>query len=373
MGVGPRLSAVFFVVAVSAPAFVGALGWRGELRPTSPPIGSSGTESPHELYEALNAIRLDPATVYEVKPENRIELRRSDYKLSLEEGRLAFFAPFAGRVTGAAFSGRGHALAMPRDPVEKQQMGRFLGTPVLDQEFASAYLRFTDDTPADLLAQLQSANLTPETDTTFTSNWDSLLATYNPNHSLRILFHHLAAAPKPYFYAAIGGAPVGPFDFLFDLDRPEPFLLGQTRKNGNRTYFDIWSSYAPLGFAPPVASFRALQYSIDTTVLPDITLQASATIRLRSETGSVRHLVFQLARSLIADGVEDSNGRALSFFQNEGMTAQESSSRGNDDLFVVLAAPVPTGQEFTLRFRYHGGVIANAGNGVLYVGAHESW
>jgi len=374
MGTGPRLSAVFLVVAVSAPAFGGASARRGELRPISPRIGSSGTEkSPHELYEALNALRLDPATVYEVKPENRIELRRSDFKLSLEEGRLAFFAPFAGCVTGAAFSGRGHALSTPRDPVEKQQMGRFLGTPVLDQEFSSAYLRFTDDAPAELLRQLQSANLTPETDTAFISLWDPLLAIYNPNHSLRILFHQLAAAPKPYFYAAIGGAPVGAFDFLFDLERPEPFLLGQARKSGNRTYFDVWSSYAPPDFSPPAVPFRALQYSIDTIILPDITLQATATIRLRSETGAVRHLVFQLARSLIADGVQDANGQPLSFFQNEGMTTQESSSRGNDDLFVVLAAPVPTGQEFTLRFRYHGGVIANAGNGVLYVGAHESW
>jgi len=26
-----------------------------------------------------------------------------------------------------------------------------------------------------------------------------------------------------------------------------------------------------------------------------------------------------------------------------------------------------------VRLRYHGNVIANAGNGVLFVGAHESW
>ena len=330
-------------------------------------------QSPHDTYNALNALRPDPATVYTLTPENRIELRRSDLKLSLDEGRLAFFAPSEGRVTGLVFAGRGHALAMPRDTVEKQQLGRFLGAPILDQGFTTAYVRFTDDTPAELLAQFKSANLTAETDAAFAGGWDALVARYNPGHSLRILLDGLAADPKPYFYASVGGSPAGSFDFLFDLGRAEPFLLGQARMNANRSSFDVWASYAPQGFSPPSAPFQALQYSIDTTILPTIALQAVATIRLRSESRGVRHVVFQLARSLTVDGVEDSSGHPLVFFQNEGMSAQESSARGNDDLFVVLPAAVPAGQEFTLRLRYHGNVIENAGNGVLFVGAHENW
>jgi peptidase M1-like protein len=330
-------------------------------------------KTPHEIYDALNALRADPSAVYDIKPQHRIELRRSDLKLSFEEGRIAFLAPFEGQVTGLVFSGRGHALAAPRDPVEKQQMGHFLGTPVLDQEFLSAYLRFTDGTPAELLGQLNSAGITPETDAEFAARWDPIVAGYNPSHSLRVLFHYLSSDPRSYFYATIAGAPAGPFDFLLDLDRPEPFFLGQSRKNRNRSYFDAWASYAPPGFSSPIAPFRALQYSIDTTILADVSLQATAAVRLRSESGAVRYVAFQLARSLVTDAVEDSGGHKLSFFQNEGMTAQQSSAHGNDALYVVLPAAVPSGQEFTLRLRYHGNVIANAGNGVLFVGAHESW
>src|SRR5215831_10779325 len=176
-------------------------------------------QSPHDTYNTLNALRPDQAAVYSITPENRIELRRCDLKLSFDEGRLAFFAPFEGRVTGLVFAGRGHALAMPRDPVEKQQMGRFLGAPVLDQGFTTAYLRFTDDTPAELLAQFKPANLTAATDAAFASGWDALALSYNRSHSLRMLLDRLAADPKPYFYAALGGSSVGPFDFLFDLDR----------------------------------------------------------------------------------------------------------------------------------------------------------
>jgi hypothetical protein len=88
-----------------------------------------------EVYDQLNALRVDPATLYEIDPANRIELRRGDVQLSFEQGKLAFLQLFEGRATGAVFFGRGHILAAPRDPVEKQQMAHFLGAPVLDQDF----------------------------------------------------------------------------------------------------------------------------------------------------------------------------------------------------------------------------------------------
>ena len=122
----------------------------------TPAAARAGDRSARELYEALNALRLDPASTYKIDAANRIALRRADVQLSFEEGELGFFASLDGRTTGAAFSGRGHALAVPRGAVEKQQMARFLGAPLLDQEFTNACLRFTDDTADDLLRQLRA-------------------------------------------------------------------------------------------------------------------------------------------------------------------------------------------------------------------------
>ncbi len=147
-------------------------------------------KTPRELYDQLNALRVDPSTLYQIEATNRIELRRGDVQLSFEQGKLAFFQLFEGRVTGAVFFGRGHALAMPRDVVEKQQMAHFLGAPILDQDFTSACLRFTDGTAADLLRQLTEAGVPPQQNSTsaFAAHWDGLLATLNPSQSLRILF-----------------------------------------------------------------------------------------------------------------------------------------------------------------------------------------
>jgi hypothetical protein len=330
-------------------------------------------KSAREAFDQLNALRVDPATLYEIEAVNRIELHRGDVRLSLEQGKLAFLQLFEGRLTGAVFFGRGHILAAPRDPVEKQQMAHFLGAPVLDQDFSSAYLRFTDDSGEDLLRQLREAGVSPQPDSAFAARWDSLLATLNPNQSLRVLFDSFSQAPKPYFYGAIDGAATGPFDIVLDPMRREPLLLGQVKRNADRTFYDVWASYRPPDVPAPAVAFRALRYSIDTSILVGNSLEAKTEVRFRAETGGERLLPLQLSHLLNVEEIRGEDGETLTYFQNEGMTLRERSTRGNDFLYVVLPSAPVRGAEFSLRFRYRGNVIEDAGNGVLYVGARESW
>src|SRR6266852_6006516 len=330
-------------------------------------------QSPHELYDAIRALRIDPTNVYRIIPANHIQLRRGDAVLSFEEGTLSFFSPLDGQITGAVFSGRGHVLAAPRDPVEKQQMGRFLGAPVLDQEFINGYLRFTDDTADELLRQFRAANLVAQTDTSVGAQWDSTVTQLNPSYTLRILLDRLSPNPKPCFYAGLEGAATGPFDVVLDADRDEQFLLGQIHKAGGKTFYDVWTSHRVSDSPLVPAAFRALHYSIETTISPNNSLDATASVRLRAETGTERVLALQLSRALTIDRITGVNGEALAFFQNEGMNLQERSARGNDYLDVVLPQTPAGHQEFTLHFHYRGNVIEDAGNGVLFVGARESW
>ena len=325
------------------------------------------------MFDAINVLRIDPSAVYRISLNSRIELRRGDALLSFEEGTLAFLLPFDGRVTGAVFSGRGHILAVPRDPSEKQQMGYFLGAPVLDQDFVTAYIRFTDDTADELLHQFQAAKLEPQLDATFVLEWEPALSQPNPRQTLRILLDWLSPVRQPYFYSALEGIATGGFDLLLDAHRDEQFLLGQFHKAAGKSFYDVWTSHSLPGSVAHPAPFRALQYAIDTTILSDNSLNASASVRLRAELGTERVLAFQLARDLVVDKVTDDQGTALAFFQNEGMNFQQRSVRGEDFIQVILPEPAARGQEFTLHFHYRGNVIENAGNGVLFVGARESW
>ncbi|MGH9742249.1 MAG: M1 family metallopeptidase, partial [Candidatus Acidiferrum sp.] len=139
------------------------------------------------------------------------------------------------------------------------------------------------------------------------------------------------------------------------------------------TYYNVWASYTVPGTVPPPIDFHALDYTIDTTILPDNSLDATAAVHLRAETSGERVLVFQLSRALHASSVTDAEDRPLPFFQNEGMNLREVTAHGNDYLHVVLPQPSQKGQEFTIRFHYRGSVIQDDGNGVLFVGARESW
>jgi len=335
------------------------------------PAGSQTTAvSPHQLYDSLNGVRVDPAAVYPVK---QVELFRADVKLTFEEGTLAFLTPVDGRVTGVVFSGHGRAFTAPRDPVEKQQMARFLGVPVLDEEFRSAYIRFSDGAAEELAGQFCRSNLSAQADPAYVAMWNQLLPHLNAPHSLRILADWLSANPRPYFAAALDGVERGMFDFVFDLRREEQVQLGQWHTLDGTRYYDVWASYRTASELPLGSAFRASHYSLETSILPDRSLDGTANVTIRAEREGERLITFELSRLLNVDSVIGPGGEELPFFQNEGLSQRERVVRGNDSLCVVLSEPPHRGREFTLRLRFRGSVISDAGNGVVFVGARGNW
>jgi hypothetical protein len=331
------------------------------------------SKSARELYTALNDLRLNATAIYAIPKASRIELRRGDVQITFEEGRLGFFSALDGRVTGAVFSGRGHILATPRDPVEKHQLALFTGAPILDQSITSAYFRFTDDTGAELLRQFQTAKIAAQDDLNFASRWDPLLPAFNVLHSLRILSELLTEDPHPYFYGAMEGLATGPFDFVFDTQRQESVFLGQARKTANQSYYDVWASYRIPEVSPRPSAFRPVSYSLDTKIQQDMTLVGSASLLLRAETGGERYLPLQLSRNLQVKSVTLEGGGALEFFQNEGMSSQQRESQGNDLFAVILPTAPKKGEQLRLNFQYSGKVIRDSGNGVFFVSARENW
>ncbi|MBI3669391.1 MAG: hypothetical protein HY237_06405, partial [Acidobacteria bacterium] len=224
----------------------------------------SAQPGPREVYQALNALRVAAGEVYYVKD---LHIRRDAVRLSLVEGKLAFLATYDGRLTGAVFTGHGHALALPRDPIEKGQLARFLGAPLLDQGFTRAYLRFTDHTGEELLGQLRVAGAQPANEPGFAEDWNGVVANLNPWHSLRILTDWLAQEPRPYFYAGLLGEVTGPFDVLVDNRRAEQVLLGQPRWVAGERYYDVWASFRRANATDPApAPFVPVAYAIETSI-----------------------------------------------------------------------------------------------------------
>lgn len=326
--------------------------------------------SVHAMYDSLNALHVNSDEVYSVRD---FDLRHDALHFNFIQGEIAFLQPFQGKVTGAVFSGRGKLLTVPRDPAEKASAARFLGTPVIDEDFSGVYMRFDDDTAADILARLNEANITPEKDAGIKDEWDITIASLGPWHSLRILTDLLSQHPLPYFYAAVLGSKTGPFDALVDERRPEQVVLGQPKTvNGNMTY-DFWTSFARAHTPEPAAPFIPERYTLDTTVQPDLELSGIAALTLRAVRTGERVIPLELSKFLRVDSVSDEAGNTLEFFQNEPGIRQEIAVRGNNSLAVILPRPSVEGETIRLRATYRGHVITQAAVGVYVVGEHGSW
>jgi len=329
------------------------------------------TSEPHALYQALNDLRPDAARVYSV---HELNLRRDVVSFTFTEGKLAFLQPLGGRVTGAVFTGRGHVLATPRDRGERRSLAQFLGVPILDQSFSRAYLRFTDETAAEIEEQLKSAGSEPESDVEISGAWNTVAGRFAPPHSLRIMLDVLSEHPLPYFYALLQSDSMGAFDVLIDDRREEQVLIGQPRlANGTPTY-DVWASFrAQNAPAVPVEIFAPLDYRVDSTITNDLSVEGKTTLHLMAVRGGERVIPLELSRKLGVEEVRLEDGQPLTYFQNEDLGRRDILRRGNDAVLVVLPERALAGQQFHVQVTYRGSVITDAGNGVEYVGERETW
>ena len=331
---------------------------------------------PLELLNRLNSVTLDHTQVYVVRDAH---ISRARMNLYLNRGIIAFLTPVQGEVTGAVFSGEGEVLMIPPDRAEKRNLAQFTGAPILEEKIDSAYMRFTDQTAQELLAASRKPDPDdPEQPGPIVQEWAAVAQTLNFETSGRILTDLLGDRNHPYFYAQVKGENLGVFDIVDDERLAEPFSVGSLRKVHSQAFIDIWCSF-PTHIsqaeraAPLDVTARALSYTLDVRIHPDHTLDGRAEIQLESRSAQDRVISFGLSRWLTVTGVEDDRGGSVPVIGGQTPDGQSADARGYDQVQVVLPHPHPVGELFRLIFKYHGNVIADVGNGVLYVGARGSW
>jgi hypothetical protein len=67
------------------------------------------------------------------------------------------------------------------------------------------------------------------------------------------------------------------------------------------------------------------------------------------------------------------DGEPVEFIHNPALEGSQLARRGNDVVAVIMPALLKTRQKFELTFAYGGEVLAEAGSGLLYVGARGTW
>ncbi len=370
-----------------------------------PAVAGSAPEKPAEaLYLELRQVGLDPARVYRVRGAS---LDRSAVHISLEDGTIAFTQDVMGRITGAFFAGDGEVLLTPPSTVERSSMSLFTGMAILEEHFATAYFRFNDDAAAELRPDLRAAGNQQEFVEQFVQHWGTTAQNLANADAMRLLLTFSRMLPvtgttaperadpaQPdaedrFLHARLQGTKLGVFDVYYDSEAVEQVEAGQakTADHGDQ-YYDVWTSFSTVdagtaprkpGAAPAPAGKRAHEgqvvvrrYAITTEVRPPKEIHARARLQCDVVEGGDRALLFELSRFLQIESVK-LDGQPVEFIHNPAVEGTQLSRRGNDVVAVMLPKLAQAGQKLDLEFAYGGEVLAEAGSGLLYVGARGTW
>ncbi len=377
------------------------------------PAAESMPEKPAEaLYLQLGHVGLDPTRVYQVRGAS---LDRSSVHITLEDGTIAFTQDVMGRITGAFFEGYGEVLLTPPNSVERRSMSLFTGMAILEEHFETAYFRFNDDAANELRPDLRATENRQE----FVDRWGETARNLSETDATRLLmtFSRMlpvtggtfskeqvdkeeaemvqsAGAVDRFLHARLQGAKLGVFDIYYDSSAAEQVQVGQPKaaEDGD-VYYDVWTSFSTvLAAVPPkvvqtspddssksggevAAEARVIdarRYTIAVEVRPPKEIHANARVQFEVRRSGSRTLIFELSRFLQVESVK-LQGQPVEFIHNPAVEGTQLSRRGNDLVAVVLPAPAQAGQKIDLEFVYGGEVLAEAGAGLLYVGARGTW
>jgi len=360
----------------------------------------SAPDKPGEaLYLQLGQVGLDAARVYQVRGAS---LNRPSIQISLDDGTIAFTQDVMGRITGAFFEGDGEILLTPPNAVERRSMSLFTGMAILEERFATAYFRFNDEAFAELRPDLRATDNQQE----FVDRWNATAKNLASTDAMRLLLTLSRILPVKggtvsadaatadrdadrFMHMRLQGLKLGVFDVFYDSTAAEQIEARQpkTAENGE-SYYDVWTSFSPeqagtarvgTGAAPQgpgegarVNRVALRRYTITAEVVPPKQLHARAVVQCDVREGQVRTLLFELSRFLQVESVS-LDGQKVEYIHNPSLEGTQLARQGNDVVAVILPEPMKAGEKFALEFVYGGEVLAEAGSGLLYVGARGTW
>jgi len=331
---------------------------------------------PQEVLDQLHNVRLDPDQIYVLR---HAQLTRDRVKFFFTRGYITFFTKAGGVITGAVFIGEGEVLMIPPTQAEKQSLARFIHSPILEEQFSTAILRFTDQTAKELIAAGQKPEPDdPERPSDFPQRWNSSPQVLALEDSPRIFEDLLGSSTVPFFHARLQGDALKWFDVLDNERDPEALSVIAAARNGDELFADTWcafptrTSQARFAHQEP-GTVKALAYHIDTHIEPDNSMKGCAELLLESLSSSDRVVTFDFSPLLRISKVLNERGESLPLYSSPQQEEIGRGSRNKGWVQVVLAAPHPVGERFRLRFDYQGGVITDVGNNVLYVGERGGW
>ena len=299
-----------------------------------------------EILMQLSNVRLDKKQIHSVRD---ITLRRDVLSITLNRGLIAFLEPVMGKVTGAVFIGSGEIVAIPPDTIEKQQIYKFTGTPILNETFQTAIFRFTDKTYDEVtkeISQHAQEEISSDEAAQF-DPWDAAVADQARLFNNRLLADFLEPVNRPVFLGELKGDKTGWFDVVLDFRSDEEVSAFQVQNVGGNAFVDIWATFNQRSESrnreavahEDKTPTQILTHEVEATISPENKLQINTTLGVIGREDGTRILNLDLPPSQRVTSITSKADAAVGFYQLPTTS----------NVTVVLAVPVNSGQELTLR------------------------
>ncbi|HLK20326.1 MAG TPA: M1 family aminopeptidase [Bryobacteraceae bacterium] len=335
-----------------------------------------------DLARQLHEISLDPDECYRVIELNFV---KEDLKIYLNSGFLIFSKPIAGVRSAAVFvanqeAGDAEVLIMPPVRSERLSLSTFTNSPNLNEHFKTAVMVFSDNTAAELLAEMQanpSMKKTPEDAPLLSDPWSSVVRNLTDSFIARLVNDLISGDRKiGMFYMAIGGLQLGTFDVLYDPTAHEQIFAGKIVYNDNRTYFDTWTSFparsARRSSAADGPRFSLDNFRIDSVIDSDLRMKAVTRFTLTPKRPLGATISFNMSSSMHATAAAI-DGHPVEVFQRESIRSNLISSNDNDLIVLIPETPLDPAHPHEIEIHHEGQVIQDAGDGVYFVTSRGTW
>ena len=321
-----------------------------------------------QLYDQIKAFKLTGG----IAEVSNLTLKRDRVEMTFT-GTFYFAGPADGAVTGAVFSGQGtmRAVAPPSD-FEKENMKRLLNADVLESDFKTAVLRFSDDT-FSLISANRKDGAAPEALQKLANDTDArLLQEKGVNVPARLASALLNGDRPGVFVSHFDGGRRARFSYVFDPQGRIPvggFNLSGGEKGiifqyQSAVYFtEVWMAFYALddygksgvtySDADDVIDVQAYQLNVDVRRVPMLAMTAriDATIRKPNVQSVFFNIGESLSQSQQSRLVNQLRVKRARFGDQILSVVQEDWEGG---FTVLLAKPAQANEQLTLTLDLEG-------------------
>jgi hypothetical protein len=346
---------------------------------------------PKQIYNSLKSFQLGGA----VRSVENLVFKRDRAEITFVSGTLYFAAPVAGRVEGAVFIGDGKFSAPP-PPVkfEKENVKRLLHSDVVESDFKTAVLRFTDDTFGVIGDGAPAGAASGDAQKLAAEFEARALKETGANIAARLTISLVNHEQPGFFMAEFDKGKRGRFAFLMDPQERVPseaFEINGGEKGllyGYNPLYEepeVWTAF----YSEDDYARRTVEYSdaSDQVLIrhhdmdfdakdPAKWLKYDDRIDVEVLQDGIRAIQFALNEELEVhnDARLKHALRVKSVKSGDGQPVEVVQEDWDGSVTLFLPAPVSRGQKLTFTFRLEGEHMIGAGMNLgCYFPLTESW